>query len=126
MQVSKDVLMMNMDGEFLEEVGAVTKAAGLRKKEVQLNTRMHYTQRRCAHHQWSRLARPPVSGMFEHLATLTPSHPFQQVQLRVCRMTDDRILAIRRMLHALASLIEISWPCTTGIQESLWYSGSFL
>ncbi|KAK9917111.1 hypothetical protein WJX75_001006 [Coccomyxa subellipsoidea] len=44
--VSKDVLMMNMDGEFLEEVGAVTKAAGLRKKEVQLNTRMHYTQRR--------------------------------------------------------------------------------
>lgn len=48
-QVSKDVLMMNLDGEFLEEVGAVTKAANLRKKEVQLNTRMHYTQRRCAH-----------------------------------------------------------------------------
>ncbi len=41
--------MMNLDGEFLEEVGAVTKAANLRKKEVQLNTRMHYTQRRCAH-----------------------------------------------------------------------------
>jgi len=45
-QVTKDVLMMNMDGEFLEEVGAVTKAQNLRKKEVQMNTRMHYTQRR--------------------------------------------------------------------------------
>lgn len=41
--------MMNMEGEFLEEVGTVTKAAVLRKKEVQLNTRMHYTQRRCGH-----------------------------------------------------------------------------
>ncbi|BDA48856.1 THO complex subunit 2 [Coccomyxa sp. Obi] len=44
--VTKDVLMMNMDGAFLEEVGAVTKAENLRKKEIQLNTRMHYTQRR--------------------------------------------------------------------------------
>lgn len=40
--------MMNMDGAFLEEVGAVTKAENLRKKEIQLNTRMHYTQRRYA------------------------------------------------------------------------------
>ena len=38
--------MMNMEGAFLEEVGAVTKAENLRKKEIQLNTRMHYTQRR--------------------------------------------------------------------------------
>ena len=40
--------MMGMEGAFLEEVGAVPKADTLRRKEVQLNTRMHFTQRRCA------------------------------------------------------------------------------
>ncbi len=39
---------MGMEGAFLEEVGAVPKADTLRRREVQLNTRMHYTQRRCA------------------------------------------------------------------------------
>lgn len=47
-QVSKDVLIMNADRFFLEEVGSVTKADTLRKREVQVNTRMHYAQRRCA------------------------------------------------------------------------------
>ena len=41
---------MNADRFFLEEVGAVTRADLLRKKEVQINTRIHYAQRRCAHH----------------------------------------------------------------------------
>ena len=49
-QVTKDVLVMNADRFFLEEVGAVTRADLLRKKEVQINTRIHYAQRRCAHH----------------------------------------------------------------------------
>ena len=39
---------MGLEGGFLEEVGAVPRADALRKREVQLNTRMHYTQRRCA------------------------------------------------------------------------------
>ena len=39
--------MMGSEGPFLEEVGAVPKAETLRKKEVQLNTRINYTQRRC-------------------------------------------------------------------------------
>jgi hypothetical protein len=47
-QMTRDVLMLNLDGPFLEEVGAVTSREALRKKEVQLNTRMHYTQHRCA------------------------------------------------------------------------------
>lgn len=50
MQVTKDVLVMNADRFFLEEVGAITRADHLKKKEVQINTRIHYTQRRCARH----------------------------------------------------------------------------
>ena len=46
MQVNKDVLIMNADRFFLEEVGAVPKADNLRKREIQVNTRMHYAQRR--------------------------------------------------------------------------------
>ena len=46
MQVNKDVLIMNADRFFLEEVGAVTKADNLRKREIQVNTRMFYAQRR--------------------------------------------------------------------------------
>ena len=49
-QVTKDVLVMNADRFFLEEVGAITRADTLRKKEVQINTRIHYAQRRCARH----------------------------------------------------------------------------
>ncbi len=45
-QVNKDVLVMNADRFFLEEVGAITKAETLRKREVQVNTRIHYAQRR--------------------------------------------------------------------------------
>ena len=41
--------MLNLEGPFLEEVGAVTSKDALRKKEVQLNTRMHYTQQRCVY-----------------------------------------------------------------------------
>ena len=59
-QVTKDALMMGMEGAFLEEVGAVPKADTLRRKEVQLNTRMHFTQRRCVPHAC--LGRPVILG----------------------------------------------------------------
>ena len=39
---------MNADRFFLEEVGTITKADNLRKREVQVNTRIHYAQRRWA------------------------------------------------------------------------------
>ena len=43
---------MNGDRFFLEEVGTITKAEVLRKKEVQINTRIHYAQKRCAEHDF--------------------------------------------------------------------------
>lgn len=48
--MTKDILVMNGDRFFLEEVGTITKAEVLRRKEVQINTRMHYAQKRCAEH----------------------------------------------------------------------------
>ena len=45
-QVNKDVLVRNSDRFFLEEVGAITKVENLRKREVQVNTRIYYAQKR--------------------------------------------------------------------------------
>jgi len=44
--VNKDVLVRNSDRFFLEEVGAITKVENLRKREVQVNTRIYYAQKR--------------------------------------------------------------------------------
>ena len=46
LQVNKDVLVRNSDRFFLEEVGAITKVENLRKREVQVNTRIYYAQKR--------------------------------------------------------------------------------
>ena len=73
---------MNGDRFFLEEVGTITKAEVLRKKEVQINTRIHYAQKRCAEHEI-----PACLRACSPWHSMTCRSQFNGRMLQVCRVT---------------------------------------